>query len=338
MKKICKLMTVAIISAAILSCTEPSVSAQEQNNSVYIGGDAFGVRFYANGVVVTELEDFYDGAKYVCPARSGGLRKSDVIKEADGYKITCNEDLQAITQACSGKTVKLKIERNGKEEEKKISPIKNTAGAYLIGAWIRDSCAGIGTVTYYDVDNNYFAALGHGICDSDTGALMPLAEGEVLKAEIIGINKSTAGKAGSLSGYFTDTKIGRLSKNGNLGIFGNLSEDFTLTNKKYETASINEVKTGGAQIYTTVENSKPEFYDAEIKRICSKDKGSNENFIIEITDKGLLNKTGGIVQGMSGSPIVQNGKLVGAVTHVFVNNPKEGYGVFLQNMVDYYNL
>ena len=210
-------------------------------------------------------------------------------------------------------------------------------GVYLLGAWVRDSCAGIGTMTYYDDSNNYFAALGHGICDCDTAALLPLKSGEAVRAEISGIEKSVCGKAGSFCGYFTDVKFGNLSVNSPLGIFGDLTSENYKRNKKYLIANDDEVKTGKAVMVTTPVGDTPQEYDIEIKRICNRDMTSNENFVIKITDSRLLENCGGIVQGMSGSPIVQNGKIIGAVTHVFLNNPKEGYGVFAQYMANRYN-
>lgn len=217
-------------------------------------------------------------------------------------------------------------------------PIKNTVGVYLLGAWVRDSCAGIGTITYYDDSNNYFAALGHGICDCYTAALLPLKSGEAVRAEISGIEKSVCGKAGSFCGYFSDVKFGNLSVNSPLGIFGDLTSENYKRNKKYLIANDDEVKTGKAVMVTTPDGDTPQEYEIEIKRICNRDMTSNENFVIKITDSRLLENCGGIVQGMSGSPIVQNGKIIGAVTHVFLNNPKEGYGVFAQYMANRYNI
>lgn len=214
--------------------------------------------------------------------------------------------------------------------------MKNTAGMYLIGAWVRDSCAGIGTITYYDEQNNYFAALGHGICDNDTSYLLPLEHATVLSASISGISKSSAGKAGSLNGYFKDETLGTLIKNTSIGIFGRPEENYSYTQKQIEVADTNEIKVGKASIFTTISQNDVEEYEIEITRICNKNKDSNENFIIRITDERLIDECGGIVQGMSGSPIVQNGKLVGAVTHVFLNNPQEGFGVAIQNMVSEY--
>lgn len=204
---------------------------------------------------------------------------------------------------------------------------------YLIGAWVRDSCAGIGTITYYDEQNNYFAALGHGICDNDTSYLMPLEHATVLSASISGISKSSSGKAGSLNGYFKDEVLGNLTKNTPIGIFGRPEENYSYKQKQVELAQTDEIKVGEASVFTTISGNNTEEYKIEITRICNKSKDSNENFVIRITDDRLLEECGGIVQGMSGSPIIQNGKLVGAVTHVFLNKPQEGFGIAIQNMV-----
>lgn len=204
----------------------------------------------------------------------------------------------------------------------------------MLGAWVRDSCAGIGTITYYDTDNNYFAALGHGICDNDTNALLPLGFGEVVHANISSVTKSITGKAGSLNGYFTTNKIGILTKNSGVGVFGTINNNIT-NKEKIEIANFDEIKVGKASMYTTVNCDKIGCYDIEITKIRTRDTESNENFVIKITSDELLEECGGIVQGMSGSPIVQDGKLIGAVTHVFLNKTNEGYGVAIQNMVEH---
>ena len=233
--------------------------------------------------------------------------------------------------------IKSTIERNGKEIKKTVSPKKNMAGSYIIGTWIRDSCAGIGTITYYDTNKNYFTALGHGVCDSKTSALLPLGFGQVVGAKISGVTKSVSGKAGSLNGYFTDTSIGILTSNTSNGVYGTTNDIFIPKEKNVEIADKNEIKVGKAQIYTTINGTDPKYYDIEITKICNTQQNSNENFVIKVTSNEIIDECGGIVQGMSGSPIIQNEKLVGAVTHVFLNNPCEGYGVIAQNMALNYN-
>ena len=336
MKKFKKILSVALTGAILLGFSQITAVSESETQSVYLGGQPFGVKFYNNGLVVINLESYYDGNKYICPAKEGGLKVNDIIKEVNGEVICTNEALQETTVNSNGKTITLTIERDGKEQTKNITPRKNTAGMYLMGAWVRDSCAGIGTITYYDIENNYFAALGHGICDNDTSLLLPLGSGEAVHANINGVTKSSCGKAGSLNGYFTDSTIGYLIKNTDVGVYGTISDNFSNKERKIEIADNNEVKTGSAELYTTIDGEEPQYYTIEITKIVNLDSDSNENFVIRITDEKLLKYCGGIVQGMSGSPIIQNDKLVGAVTHVFLNNPSEGYGVTAQNMVTNY--
>ena len=333
MKKFEKILSVALSGVILAGASQVTVVSETVDKDVYIGGEPFGVKFYNSGVIVIELESFYDGSKYICPAKEGGLQVNDIITEINGEVISTNEDLQNNTLNSNGSTITFTIERNGKEFEKEITPQKNTAGTYVLGAWVRDSCAGIGTITYYDPDENYFAALGHGICDTDTSALLPLGYGEVVSANISGITKSVRGKAGSLNGYFTDNTIGNLTKNSEIGIYGTTIDNLSINKEKIQIADCSEVKKGKAYLITTIEGEKARSFDIEIIKICNSSQNSNENFVIKVTNSELIEKCGGSVQGMSGSPIVQNGKLVGAVTHVFLNNPEEGYGVFAQNMV-----
>ena len=333
MKKFKKILSVALSGAILLGFSQITAVSETENQSVYLGGQPFGVKFYNNGVVVINLESYYDGNKYVCPAKEGGLKVNDIIKEVNGEVICTNEALQEAAVNSSGETLTLTVVRNGKELCKSISPKKNTAGMYLIGAWVRDSCAGIGTITYYDTDNNYFAALGHGICDNDTSLLLPLGSGEAVHANINGVTKSSFGKAGSLNGYFTESTIGYLIKNTEVGVYGTISDNFSNKERKIEIANNCDIKSGSAKLYTTIEGEEPKYYSIEITKIINLNSDYNENFVIRITDEKLMKCCGGIVQGMSGSPIIQNDKLVGAVTHVFLNNPSEGYGVTAQNMV-----
>ena len=309
------------------------VSASAESSTVILGGQPFGVKFYNDGVMVIELEEFFNGSHYVCPAKEGGLQVDDVIKKVNGIEIKTNEDLQETATGCGGKGMSFIIERDGKELCKTVKPQANTVGTYLLGAWVRDSCAGIGTVTYYNPDNNYFAALGHGICDRDTGAMMPLGEAEIVGASISSVERSSTGKAGSLNGYFTDKTLGTVTTNTINGIYGTIIDNSYLSGDRFEIAEFDEIQTGDAQIITTISGDRPESYDLKITSIRNDNPRNNENFVIKVTDKRLLDECGGIVQGMSGSPIVQNGKLIGAVTHVFLNNPEEGYGVAAQFMV-----
>ena len=330
MKKIAR--TTAFVLAFAMFIMGVPVSASAESSTVILGGQPFGVKFYNDGVMVIELEEFFNGNHYVCPAKEGGLQVDDVIKKVNGIEIKTNEDLQETATGCGGKGMSFIIERDGKELCKTVKPQANTVGTYLLGAWVRDSCAGIGTVTYYNPDDNYFAALGHGICDRDTGAMMPLGEAEIVGASISS-EKSSTGKAGSLNGYFNDKTLGTVTTNTINGIYGTIIDNSYLNGDKLEIAEFDEIQTGDAQLFTTINGERPESYDLKITSIRNDDPRNNENYVIKVTDKRLLDECGGIVQGMSGSPIVQNGKLIGAVTHVFLNNPEEGYGVAAQFMV-----
>ncbi|MBR1481800.1 MAG: SpoIVB peptidase [Ruminococcus sp.] len=327
--KICVILTALWMISGI-----STAYAGENSQRVILGGQPFGVKFYNDGVMVVELEDYFDGARYVCPAKEGGLQVNDVIKKVNGTAIHTNEELQTASAGCGGKAIQLLIERSGKELYKEVKPKKNTAGSYLLGAWVRDSCAGIGTMTYYDKEHDYFAALGHGICDNDTGALMPLGSAEIVGANISSVTKSSAGKAGSLNGYFTDKTLGKLTDNTGNGIFGTIEEQTEMDGQEVEIADVDEIRVGKAQLLTSVDGDTPRCYEMEITSIRNRNPQNNENFVIKITDERLFAECGGIVQGMSGSPIVQNNKLVGAVTHVLLNNTQEGYGVAAQFMVD----
>ena len=329
-------MTVAICALLLISASTSNNTVFAECKTVRLGGQPFGVRFYNDGLIVVELEEFYDGEKYVCPAKDGGLKENDIIKEVNKTPVNTNEELQNATVNSSGEPIDFLIERNGENKNITVTPSKNAMGMYLLGAWVKDSCAGIGTISFYDENKNYFAALGHGICDNDTNALLPLGSAEIVKANISSVTKSVDGNAGSLNGYFSDETIGDLTENTPLGVYGNAETEMFSDSPTVEIADFSEIKKGDAQMYTTIDGESAGCYDIEITKICNHNENSNENFVIKITDESLLDECGGIVQGMSGSPIVQNGKLVGAVTHVFVNNTTEGYGVAAQYMVSNY--
>ena len=309
-----KKIGVFLLSAVMMTASAyafPVFAEEDNSRSVYLGGQPFGVKFYNDGVIVVELESFFDGKGYVCPSKQGGLKVNDIIKSVNGVEINSNEDLQKASKSSAGEKLKLEIERDGNSIEKTVVPKQNTAGVYLLGAWVKDSCAGIGTVTYYDSGQSYFAAISS-------------------------VSKSVEGKPGSLNGFFTDNTLGNLTKNTPNGVFGKLSGKGFENSEKIVLAENDEIKTGKALIYTSIDSEGVKAFDAEITQLRNTDKNSNENFVIKVTDSELIDRCGGIVQGMSGSPIVQNGKIVGAVTHVFMNKPHEGYGVLIQNMVSNY--
>ena len=297
------------------------------------GGNAFGIRLYTKGVMIIRIDGVTTPSGNVSPGKAAGLKEGDMIISADGVDVYRNRELSAIFASSGGKTLKLEIERDSKKKEINFTPVLcSEDSTYKGGLWIRDSTAGIGTVTWYDRTNGIFAGLGHAVCDADTGEIMPLSGGDAVEAEIKGCYKGTNGSAGELCGVFSSGSIGSLYINGETGVYG-IMDSFDADDKVVPVALRQEVKTGAAQIICTVDDTGAEYYNIEIRKIFD-GTDNQRNMVIKITDPVLLEKTGGIVQGMSGSPILQNGMLVGAVTHVFVDDPTEGYAIFAQNMTE----
>lgn len=295
------------------------------------GGNAFGIKMFTDGVLVVGLSDITSSGNVRNPAKSAGIKVGDIILSMDGRTVRSNEDVGAIVSSCGGRAVDIELERAGERQTLEINPVKSEDGVYRAGIWVRDSSAGIGTMTYYDPSNGLFAGLGHAICDIDTGNIMPLQSGEIVDVAILGVNKGASGAPGELKGTFLPNTTGDLCINSQAGIFGyGDMPDMQCT--PVPLAMRQEVQEGPAQIRCTLDGNKVETYDVLIEKVSMAQENPTKNMIIRVTDPRLLAKTGGIVQGMSGSPILQNGKLVGAVTHVFVNDPTRGYGIFAENM------
>ena len=293
---------------------------------VYVGGVPFGIKFLTKGVSVVGFEDESNN-----PAYKAGLRLYDTITKINGKEITGNADVgEAVS---GGGTVNLTFVRAGAEKTIKITPkYSENEKRYTLGLWLKDSGAGIGTLTYV-LEDGTFGGLGHGICDGDTGELIPMTSGSVLGVTLNGIIKGQKGTPGELRGYFNSSKVGAIYKNSEVGVFGALAEiPDSIKGKTYSIGLKNELKEGKATILCTLDDNVRREYSIEISNI-NRNADGNKCFSIKITDERLINATGGIVQGMSGSPIIQNGKLVGAVTHVLINDPCAGYGIFIENML-----
>lgn len=299
---------------------------------VGVGGDVFGIKLYTKGVIAVKIDSVDASTRAQCPAQLAGIKCGDSITHVNGSVIVNADDFISAVENSNGKELPITVERNGEKLNLKLVPTKSQKGKYRAGLWVRDSSAGIGTVTFYDSENGIFAGLGHGVCDVDTGKIMPLSGGEAVKATVNGFYKSSSGDPGELCGVFSDSVLGSLRVNGPTGVFGELKEK--VESKLLPVALEAEVKEGDAQIIATVDGNGPRYYDAQITKIYPASGNEERNLIVKITDKELLQKTGGILQGMSGSPIIQNSMLVGAVTHVFVNDPSQGYGIFAQRMLE----
>ncbi len=316
------------------SSTNNSVTKNQNNaeTSVYLGGFPIGIKLYCDGVVVVDTQNVETSGAVLNPAQKAGILKGDIIKSIDGVKVTTNSEVSKIIEESNGRELKMQILRNGEIKNVVFSSVySSVSGGYKAGLWIRDSSAGIGTVTFY-TQKGEFASLGHAVCDVDTGELLPISTGETTDAKITGCYKGKSGSAGELCGVLESNSTGKIMVNKSIGIYGVFNEVDT-TKSLYPLCRKNEVKMGAAQIVTTVEDGKQEAFNIEIERI-DYISDENKNLIIKVTDENLIAKTGGIIQGMSGSPIIQNGKLVGAVTHVFLNDPTGGYGIFAETMLE----
>lgn len=301
--------------------------------TVALCGMPFGIKMYIDGVLVVGLSDVSTAVGNVGPAQSAGLKVGDVLLSLDGTPVSTNAQVAALIETSQGRAMHARVRRDGVEFDASFAPAYSpTDGCYKAGLWVRDSAAGIGTLTFYVPETGRFGSLGHAVCDVDTGEQIPIATGEIVPAKIFGVKKGAKGTPGELQGVFDGHTIGTLTDNGEMGVFGVMTEppaDCPLIPVQMKQAVI----TGAAQIYTTVDGSEPAYYDVVIEEVKTR-SAATRNMVIRITDERLLAQTGGIVQGMSGSPIIQNGKLVGAVTHVFVSDPTRGYGIFAENMLE----
>jgi len=302
--------------------------------SLIPGGMPFGVKFHTQGVIVVGLSDIETEKGTANPAKNAGIKTSDIITAINGVTVNSVEEATNIIEGCNGEILDLAVTRDGKTYNLKLKPAFSVSDSkYKLGIWLRDSTAGIGTVTFINPANKVFGGLGHGICDVDTGNLMPLKNGTIVDSVIDSVVKGKAELPGELKGKFKDD-MGILLSNTQNGIFGVLSN---MPVSPDETTPIpiglrSDVQEGRATIYCTIDGTGPQEFAIEILKIY-KNSTDSKNFLIKITDPNLIEITGGIVQGMSGSPIMQNGKIIGAVTHVLVSDPTKGYGIFIDNML-----
>ena len=335
-KRVKRGASLALVLALFLSfCAFPIGSVYAGSKSTYLcpGGMSFGLEIETDGVIVVGYAEVNNGNKSISPAEKAGIKIKDVIVSLGGKEVESAEEISEIAKKSGGTPLLAEIIRDGEKISLSVYPQKDSSdGEYRIGLLLRDSTAGIGTVTYIDPESKSFAGLGHGICDADTGLLLPLKSGEVYRAVVSSVRMGKSGTPGELHGYFEKKVSGSLLRNTEQGVFGKIDTDSFGLSAPIEIASIDEVREGEALIYSTVSSDGVGVYTIRINAINK--KSDTKNFSIEVIDKDLMSKTGGIVQGMSGSPIIQNGKLVGAVTHVTVNDPTKGYGIFIENMLN----
>lgn len=307
---------------------------EKAEQKVMVSGEVFGIKLYTDGVIVVGIQEVQTDSGKKSPSGSAGIEVGDIIVAIDGENVYTSDQVQSILGANNGGSFEVKIKRGERYRDYTVTPVYcEREGCYKAGMWVRDSTAGIGTITFYNKQSGIFAALGHQINDIDTKEIMPMLDGEAVKATVSKIEKSTRGTTGSLECDFTNQTLGKLLSNTDCGIYGAYAE-ISECAKEYPVAAIQEVKKGKATLISTVEKGQPKKYEIEITHIGFNENNREKNMIVKVTDKNLIDKTGGIVQGMSGSPIIQNGKLVGALTHVIVGNPQKGYAVFAQTMAE----
>ena len=302
-------------------------------------GKIIGLKLYTNGVLIVGLSQIEDENKNLVKSYEGlDIKEGDIIVKVNDQYIDDIENLKKEVNNSNGKIINLTLLRNGSIITSSILPIKIGGGNYKLGLWVKDAATGVGTMTFYEPISNYFGALGHGITDSDTESLINIDSGELVTSRVISIQKGETEKPGEIRGTILNQQtIGKVLNNSKFGIYGKLNNITSLnidTSKKIKVALRDEIKTGDAKILCSVDNSNiAKEYTIEIEKIYYDNNYNNKSMLIKVTDNELLEKTGGIIRGLSGAPIIQNGKFIGAITNVLVSNPAVGYGIFADLMI-----
>ena len=307
----------------------PAAASTASPGEVIPLGTVFGIKLFTDGVIVASLSDIYTETGVCCPAAEAGIEPGDYLLQANGQDIPDNTALARAIGQSGGEPITFQVRREQEIFETQVTPVFGE-GSFKTGMWVRDSAAGIGTLTFYDPASGLFAGLGHGICDMDTSGVMALKSGEPAPITLSGIVKGEENSPGQLRGYFSsDQPLGSLLQNKDTGVYCTL--DNPQEGETVEILPREEIHCGPVQLLVTLDESGPQPYDAEILQILDLEQ-KTKNLVVQVTDPRLLQATGGIVQGMSGCPLLQDGKLAGAVTHVFTEDPTTGYGICAQTM------
>ncbi|MCR4434279.1 MAG: SpoIVB peptidase [Clostridiales bacterium] len=309
------------------------------NKKVVACGSTIGVKIKIDGVLVVGYSNVesVDG-RSVLPVKDTGIRPGDLITKINDKEVYSIDELVREIEKSGGNPIKIRYKRENEYRDISVKPERSMDDKkYHIGLWVRDSSAGIGTLTFYDPQTNYFGALGHGITDIDTATLMPSNKGEIVECKILSIKKGRQGSPGELKGVFVEDKnsLGEIKSNCSNGIYGIINRDSltALPTRTYSIGTKSQIKEGAATILANIDGNKVEEFTIEVQKVLNQNTNSSKGMTIKITDKRLLDTTGGIVQGMSGSPIIQNDRIIGAVTHVLVNDPTRGYGICIEQMI-----
>ncbi len=330
-----KIVRVAVCLAAILCFSPGPAEAGCEAKQVVPVGHTIGINIECDGVMVVGAVKIETGDGSISPAREAGIRPGDVITGINSCRICSAADLKAALASADSGELQVKVVRGGAEKCFTMKPHVGEGGKLELGLWLRDGMTGIGTMTFFDPESGTFGALGHPVSDMDTGVTVPVRKGTIMKSTVSGLVRGAEGSPGQLQGSIDGGNIqGSITSNRESGIFGTLTGGAEPEGQLVPVASEDEIETGAASILCNVSGDDVEEYAIEITRIYTGSKGSCRDMMLRVTDEALLEKTGGILQGMSGSPIIQNGKLVGAVTHVLINDPTMGYGIAIGNMMD----
>ncbi len=305
------------------------------------GGQSIGVLLHAEGVLVIDHAEVVGRDSRYSPAKEAGIKRGDVLVAINGISVKSKKHASQLIHQFGKRERKMTVtvKRGGRTLDIEVPAVYDIQReVYLIGLWIKDSAAGVGTLTFYDAETRKYAALGHVIADARSEEPILVKDGKIVEANIVGVDKGKKGEPGEKIGQFSDSsaELGSIEDNGPFGIVGQLARepDNPLFEKPLPVALASHVEPGPAEIITVVDGKTPKAYEAKIERVINQRTPSAKGMVVKVTDAALLEATGGIVQGMSGSPIVQEGRLVGAITHVFVNDPRRGYGVFAEWMVE----
>lgn len=303
---------------------EKDIKNQVEKMDIVLGGEAVGIKLLATGVLVMGIDR--DDIE---------LQVGDIILKVNEKEVETNLELVNLAKVSGGEPLRLEVSRNSSIFSTTITPILDEiSGEYKLGLWVKDSSAGVGTISFYDRNSHFFGALGHGVTETKENYILPIKSGGITSTNIYSIKKGMARDPGELKGTITKKIMGEIYGNTDKGIYGKILDETLIKDKEsIEILPKSKIKEGKASIFCTLDDNEVGEYEVVIQKVLLTSTG-NKNMIIQVTDKNLLEKTGGIVQGMSGSPIVQDGKLVGAVTHVFLNDPTRGYGVFIENMIE----
>ncbi|MCL2828188.1 MAG: SpoIVB peptidase [Oscillospiraceae bacterium] len=329
-----KQRTIATVLALTLLLTvAPMALAAQMPTELVPVGQTVGINIKCDGVMIVALGEVETDTGTVSPAKAAGLLPGDVITQVGTTRISSLAEFKAAIEKSGTEIMAVQIDRAGETLQTHLLPARDQSGANVLGLWLRDGMAGIGTVTFYDPASGLFGALGHSVSDVETGALVPLGEGAIMPATVKSVRKGEAGMPGELQGEFDFAKkIGSLTANTLTGIFGKLEDNVQFQQEKaLPIGGAKDIALGPATILANINGKSIQEFDIEITRIFS--GGDDRNMMITVTDPALITQTGGIVQGMSGSPIIQDGKIVGAVTHVLINNPEKGYGISIESML-----